>query len=109
MTVERSRQPTASAGGTQRSRSRRRLLACAVSALAGLGLLVVGAGTGSAQTFNFPPVPKPEVRQRQTDGQMLVQAQEIHYDYANERVSAVGNVQIYYNGSTLEADRFTVR
>jgi LPS-assembly protein len=36
---------------------------------------------------------------------MLVQAGEIHYDYANERVSAVGNVQIYYDGSTVEADR----
>lgn len=38
---------------------------------------------------------------------MLVQATEIHYDYSNKRVSAVGNVQIYYNGSTVEADRVT--
>ena len=36
---------------------------------------------------------------------MLVQAREINYDYANHRVAAVGNVQIYYGGSTLEADR----
>ncbi len=36
---------------------------------------------------------------------MLVQAREIDYDYANHRVAAVGNVQIYYGGSTLEADR----
>ena len=36
---------------------------------------------------------------------MLVQAGEIQYDYANQRVSAAGNVQIYYKGSTLEADR----
>jgi LPS-assembly protein len=36
---------------------------------------------------------------------MLVRANEIHYDYANERVSAVGNVQIYYSGTTLEGDR----
>jgi LPS-assembly protein len=36
---------------------------------------------------------------------MLVQATEINYDYANERVSAVGNVQIYYNGSVLEANK----
>ena len=35
---------------------------------------------------------------------MLVQANEINYDYNNERVSAVGNVQIYYNGATIEAD-----
>ena len=31
---------------------------------------------------------------------MLVQADEIDYDYANQRVAAVGNVQIYYGGST---------
>ncbi len=36
---------------------------------------------------------------------MLVQAKEIDYDYANHRVSAVGNVQIYYKGSRLEADK----
>ncbi len=36
---------------------------------------------------------------------MLVQATEINYDYANNRVAAVGNVQIYYGDSTLEADR----
>ena len=36
---------------------------------------------------------------------MLVRADEIHYDYTNERVAAVGNVQIYYAGSTLEADK----
>ena len=34
-----------------------------------------------------------------------VRANEINYDHANERVSAVGNVQIYYAGATLEADR----
>ena len=36
---------------------------------------------------------------------MLVQATELHYDYVNERVSAVGNVQIYHSGSTVEADK----
>ena len=36
---------------------------------------------------------------------MLLQAIEVHYDYTNKRVSAVGNVQIYYAGSTLEADK----
>jgi len=37
--------------------------------------------------------------------QMLVRANEVNYDYTNERVSAVGNVQIYLSGTTLEADR----
>ena len=36
---------------------------------------------------------------------MLVQANEVNYDYTNYRVAAVGNVQIYYGGSTLEANR----
>ncbi len=36
---------------------------------------------------------------------MLVRATEINYDYTNERVAAVGNVQIYYGDTTLEADR----
>lgn len=71
--------------------------------------LAIGAGTwpetAAAQKVNFPTRPKPPVRKTTTQGQMLVQATEIHYDYANERVSAVGNVQIYYNGSVLEANK----
>lgn len=39
--------------------------------------------------------------------QMLVRANEVHYDNANERVHAVGNVQIHYQGSVLEAQRVT--
>jgi LPS-assembly protein len=39
------------------------------------------------------------------NAQMLVQANEIRYDYNNQLVSAVGNVQIYYNGATVEADK----
>jgi LPS-assembly protein len=39
------------------------------------------------------------------DPQMLVRAAEINYDHANDRVAAVGNVQIYYSGATLEANR----
>jgi LPS-assembly protein len=40
---------------------------------------------------------------------MLLQAIEVHYDTNNKRVSAVGNVQIYYSGSTVEADRVNLR
>ena len=36
---------------------------------------------------------------------MLVTADEIQYDYTNDRVSAVSRVQIHYAGSTLEADK----
>ncbi len=36
---------------------------------------------------------------------MLVQAVEVDYDYNNSRVSAVGNVQMFYNGTSIEADK----
>jgi LPS-assembly protein len=47
-----------------------------------------------------PPKPPPTP----ADAPMLVQATELRYDYTNNTVAAVGNVQIYYNGSTVEAD-----
>lgn len=55
-----------------------------------------GSGKNSARPA--PVAPK-------DDGQMLVQADEINYDYTNSRVAAAGRVQIYYNGATVEADR----
>lgn len=82
-----------------------------------LGLLACGAMIASApavaqQELQFPQRPVPPKKskialEREKSGQkqMLVQASEIDYDYANNRVSAVGNVQIYYGGSTLEANR----
>jgi LPS-assembly protein len=49
-----------------------------------------------------PPQPKPAVPA--SDGPMLVQASEIKYDYTNNTVSAVGSVQAYYRGASIEAD-----
>jgi LPS-assembly protein len=78
------------------------VLAAAVALLAG----PTGAPPARAQMMvTFPPVPKPPPRPARSDDQMLVRAEEINYDYSNERVSAVGNVQLYYGNSTLEADR----
>lgn len=90
-------------------------------------LILVGAGLGSSaaiaqmETGNavkrgtpkttYPTVPPTTKRARlpQQNGkeQMLVQARRIDYDYNNRRVSAVGQVQIYYSGSILEADKVT--
>ena len=56
----------------------------------------------------FPQRPRPPARPAPPPGaqpQMLVQANEVQYDYTNQRVLAVGNVQIYYNGATVEADK----
>jgi LPS-assembly protein len=59
-----------------------------------------------AQGFTFNPLPpKPPRPPRANDGQMLVQAVEVDYDYNNSRVSAVGNVQLFYNGTSVEADK----
>ena len=75
-----------------------------------LGLMVCGGV--AAQQLQFPtrpaPPPKSNIaieREKSGQKQMLVQASEIDYDYVNHRVAAVGNVQIYYGGSVLEADR----
>jgi LPS-assembly protein len=63
----------------------------------------------STPTLTYPTVPptptRPVLPKRNGRDQMLVRAQRIDYDYTNRRVSAVGQVQIYYAGSTLEADK----
>ena len=77
------------------------------------GLLAAAVSQpASAQELFFPPTPakppKSQIaiqREQSGDKQMLVQAREINYDYNKHTVSAVGGVQIYYGGSTIEADR----
>jgi LPS-assembly protein len=55
--------------------------------------------------LRFPQLsPPPKAPPTPSNAPMLVQANEIRYDYTNDTVSAVGNVQIYYGGSTIEAD-----
>jgi LPS-assembly protein len=77
------------------------------------GSVLTCAPAFAQQIFSFPPSPPAKPKSaitlaREKPGaqqQMLVKADEIDYDYANHRVSAVGSVQIYYRNSTLEADR----
>jgi LPS-assembly protein len=47
---------------------------------------------------------QPKAAPLPSDAPMLVQADQIKYDYPNNSVAAVGNVQIYYGGATIEAD-----
>ncbi|HEV2626678.1 MAG TPA: LPS-assembly protein LptD, partial [Xanthobacteraceae bacterium] len=101
-----------------------RVHAAALAALLALGLGVVVApvplaaqGVGSAPAplaaqvvssnlLHFPPRPPPHPKPApQPNSPMLVQATEIKYDYSNHSVAAVGNVQIYYGGATIEADQ----
>jgi LPS-assembly protein len=72
-----------------------------------IGLLAEQVTPSFAQILTFPLREKPTPRAARVGAQdqMLVRAQEINYDYTNERVSAVGNVQLYYGAATLEADR----
>jgi LPS-assembly protein len=88
----------------------------AAAALAFLAVLIATGATveraaAQAEFLTFreqlrPKAPgKSTIGQKNPNAQMLVQANEIKYDYSNELVSAVGNVQIYYSGATLEADK----
>nr|WP_244568091.1 LPS-assembly protein LptD [Bradyrhizobium erythrophlei] len=71
-----------------------------------IGGAVASATPASAQSFTYNPQPTRPVAPRvANDGQMLVQAVEVDYDYNNSRVSAVGNVQMFYNGTSVEADK----
>ncbi len=77
-----------------------------------LGLVFTGAIDvattipASAQSFTYNPLPpRPKPPPPANNGQMLVQAVEVDYDYNNSRVSAVGNVQMFYNGTSVEADK----
>ncbi len=71
------------------------------------------AAQGSGNLVTFPKRPVQSGRgvvgtsqpKQAGSEQMLVRANEINYDHTNDRVAAAGNVQIYYNGATLEADR----
>jgi len=97
---------------------RRRLAVGAFVVFAAATILVGGALSAAHAQSNseiqFPEAPPKLVKPKQGpqsgmisggQEQMLVKANEINYDYTNSRVSAVGDVQIYYGGSTLEADR----
>ena len=103
-------------GTTTRASSWRKRVKQSVLILLSAATIVAGCwfdiAPAEAQIFTFPkrPVqpkrPKPSTTNPQGEKTpMLLQAIEIHYDYNNKRVSAVGNVQIYYTGTTVEADK----
>ncbi len=74
-------------------------------ALAG-AIGVAATAPANAQGFTYNPrPPRAPPPPAKNDGQMLVQAVEVDYDYNNQRVSAVGNVQMFYNGTSVEADK----
>ena len=67
---------------------------------------MAGVAPAAAQGFVYnQPYARPKPPPAVHDGQMLVQAVEVDYDYNNSLISAVGNVQMFYNGTSIEADR----
>src|SRR5262249_20415787 len=51
------------------------------------------------------PTGKSIVAKTAPSAQMLVQANQIRYDYHTLPVCAIGNVEIYYNSTSIEADK----
>ena len=83
-----------------------RVLLALVLAVLTAGALELASVQPAAAQFTYNPQPPRPARPRvPTDNQMLVQAVEVDYDYNNNRVSAVGNVQLFYNGTSVEADK----
>jgi LPS-assembly protein len=77
----------------------------ALLAFATYSLLAPERSLAQVGPLHFPPrPPQPKPPAQPSDAPMLLQATEVRYDYTNNTVAAVGNVQIYYNGSTVEAD-----
>jgi LPS-assembly protein len=98
--------------GTRRLRRRRRYGGLAFAAAAIMCSLYRPPAFGQTANvtapneMHFAPRPKPpSTPPVPANTPMLVQADEIKYDYTNNTVSAVGHVQIYYGGATVEADQ----
>lgn len=83
-----------------------RLAAAAGAVLALIAAVCTAPSPAAAQLFqyNTPPT-RPKPPPTANDGQMMVQAVEVNYDYNNQRVLAVGSVQLFYNGTGVEADK----
>jgi LPS-assembly protein len=82
------------------------LLASIFTSWALLAAIDAADAPAAAQGFTFNrPHTRPKPAPVAQTGQMLVQAVEVDYDYNNSRISAVGSVQMFYNGTTVEADR----
>ncbi|MDJ0930831.1 LPS-assembly protein LptD [Breoghania sp.] len=94
-----------------RSASTRRLqgvLFGSISLVAMLAVMATAPDIARAQTSDDQTIENMLTRNADPNAQMLLEATELQYDFDKDIVSAVGNVQIYYNGTVLEADRVTL-
>jgi LPS-assembly protein len=75
----------------------------------GRGIALVISLVAAALTATVLPSPTFAAAPAEIAGsQMLVESDQIVYDYDNNSVSAVGNVRIYYHGYTLQAEKVTL-
>ncbi len=89
------------AGGGRLGRVSGRALARALIAVALLAL-VAAPQAWAANSTNLGGVSMPSIPPGE---RMLVESDQLLYDYDHNTVAAVGNVKIYYAGYTLEADK----
>jgi len=86
--------------------SARGLSVCARAALLCLSVsvLCVGYANDAAAQADFQEALEEQIS---SDAQMLLESDQIAYDFDRDQISAIGGVQIYYDGYTVEADRVT--
>jgi LPS-assembly protein len=80
----------------------------ALKAAASVLAMCAGASLAHAQrlnNFDVKPAKPVPAAPLQNNERMVVDANEIVYDNKGNKVSAVGNVQIFHKGRTIEADR----
>src|SRR5947199_1540634 len=100
--------------GDGRGRGRWVALICATAMTMAFGFRPAAAQFSEANPpwVGVPAIPNVptatsrfEAGQSDPNAQMMVRAAELKYDNVNNRILANGSVQIYYQGSTLEANR----
>ena len=80
---------------------------CVLAALAMMALVSGLAASARAQTAAPAGIEASGAAKAKPKDRLLVEARELVYYKTNNKVSAVGNVQLYYQGRVLEADRVT--
>jgi LPS-assembly protein len=90
----------AEGGATGRIFGRSLMRAALAAVVLAFGIPTLALAAVAIPTFDSSPSISPGER-------MLVESDQLVYDYDHNAVSAVGNVKIYYGGYTLEAEKVT--
>jgi LPS-assembly protein len=85
----------------------RRTGALARSLVVGCAVALSGPPSAVWAQAEMPGLPLGRDIQTDPNAQMLLEADELVYDFDRELVSAVGNVRVFYNGYEVETTRIT--